>query len=257
MNNLFYENDKNGFIKNIFEDDINNQKKLSSFFNSIITIFQKYIEKENLISIFAKYKKYDDNTFKVKILILLNNHFNFDKNLQNDFNDLKNKFKIVKKCSLFFNTRNEVNSNLKNLFDLKINFICIYGNDIRKEIQNFKPTIDNINFNFQKLIEIFFNFEKIDMQDKLLAKSTIKIILGCCYELCIDREKKYSNNLEFFYKTFSKYYPEKEIFAKKLLELYNNSNYDIKFIEKILSTFGKWLILQYEKIIIEKKLLTN
>lgn len=257
MNNLlFYDNDKNGFIKNLIESDSINIKKLSVFFDSIKNIFHNYLS-NNLKSIFVTYKKHKNNNFTVIVIVITNNSFEKNTEIEKSFNELKNSFLFIDTLNVLFYSGKEINNNFELLFDLKINFICIYGEDLTKQIKSFRPSIENLNFNFQKLILIIAQFETLNL-NRASIEEISKIILGSCYELCMDREKKYSQNKYFFYKTFSKYYPDKEIFAKEIFKNLNiHNDIDDKLFIKLLQYFGKWLLLQYDKIIIEKKLLID
>jgi hypothetical protein len=255
VNDLFYENDKDGFIKNPIENDYSNLKKLELFFEEIKKTFKSNLG-SSLCSIFVNFIKSKNNYFKVNIIVILNENISRNEKLEKEINIIKDSFSLVKSCRIFSYLKNNIND--KELaFNLKVNFICIYGEDFSKQIKNFRPTREDIDFNFQKLVYIMSQIQNTDFNETFV-RETSKLLLGVCYELCIDREKKYSQNKYFFYKTFCKYYPDKEVFAHELFKFLNTKNkIDMNLFVKILQKFGRWLILQHYKIILEKHLLNN
>jgi len=133
-------------------------------------------------------------------------------------------------------------------FLIKTQSVCIYGDDISNEIENFKADIDTANILIPKNLKIVFentikgivnNQDKEDIQE--WCRWVMKRILRAGLLLVMDQEKVFTRDLYPSYKIFSKYYPEKEYEMRMALELAINPIDDIEVIINFINTFGLWL----------------
>jgi hypothetical protein len=133
-------------------------------------------------------------------------------------------------------------------FLIKTQSVCIYGDDISDEIENFKADIKTANILIPKNLKIVFentikgivnNQDKEDIQE--WCRWVMKRILRAGFVLVIDQEKVFTRDLYPSYKIFSKYYPEKEYEMRMALELAINPVDDVEVIINFINTFGFWL----------------
>jgi len=138
-------------------------------------------------------------------------------------------------------------------FLIKTQSVCIYGDDISDEIENFKSDIDTANILIPKNLKIVFentikgivdNSDKEDIRE--WCRWVMKRILRAGFVLVMDQEKVFTRDLYPSYKIFSKYYPEKEYEMRTVLELAINPVDDVEFIINFINTFGLWLEAEIE-----------
>jgi|694.fasta_scaffold01223_24 hypothetical protein len=132
-------------------------------------------------------------------------------------------------------------------FLIKTQSVCIYGDDISDEIENFKVDIKTANILVKNLKIVFENTIKgiVDNPDKEDIREwcswVMKRILRAGFVLVMDQEKVFTRDLYPSYKIFSKYYPEKEYEIRMALELAINPVDDVEVIINFINTFGLWL----------------
>ena len=137
--------------------------------------------------------------------------------------------------------------NLKIQMLLKTQSLCVSGRDIIPEIRKFKPgkemilNLQWIESDLKNTIEKLQTTENSDVIKELCA-SIMKIIVRAGFELVIEREAKFTNQLYQCYETFSAYYPEKEQSMYNALELFVNPTENKSTIIQTIEGLGFWIV---------------
>jgi uncharacterized protein len=167
-------------------------------------------------------------------------------------NELLSEFSFVSSFDLSFFTLKDLLSNddfMHWKFAIKIQSVCIFGQDLIQDLPNFKPTSEIIFSlaNLEKRInkakqQIFKLFEP--KSTKYWCSWVMRSIVRSGFELVIEKERKYTNELSLCCKIFSIHYPER---AKQMDIALNLAINPIINIEKIISIgddLGGWLVTE-------------
>ena len=151
--------------------------------------------------------------------------------------------------SSFTSNVNEMNLKIQML--LKTQSLCVSGRDIIPEIRKFRPDkemILNLQWIESDIIDTIEKLQSTDNADyiKRLCKSIMKIIVRAGFELVIEREAKFTNNLYQCYQTFSTYYPDKEQLMKNALDLFLNPTENKTAIIQTIKELGFWIVKKAE-----------
>lgn len=139
---------------------------------------------------------------------------------------------------------------------LKTQSLCIFGEDLGKNLPSYKPGVDLIHhaFLFQDYLENseaklrLLDPKSIDfaIQVKQISAGIGKRIVRTGLELVLEKKQQYTRDLFWCYESFSYYYPEQKLNMKKALELaiYPSANRAGLLI--FLGKFGRWLVDEVE-----------
>jgi hypothetical protein len=159
---------------------------------------------------------------------------------------LKNQFQFVSKFEFSLIPIDELLDPKKRIsqkFFLKTQSVCIYGEDVAKQIPEFKIT-DDLAQRFYRGLESDIKIAKANLT-KNKCQWIAKRILRAGFALVMVREQAYTRDLYPSYEVFSKYYPNKEKEMKKALELAINPIDDRNSLLQFLDSFGGWLISKF------------
>ena len=159
------------------------------------------------------------------------------------------KYQLQNKIDLGYSTYvpdvREINLRIQMI--LKTQSLCVWGKDIIPEIGKFKPgkeMILNLKWlesDLNKTIEKLKTTENAE-DIKELCTSIMKIIIRAGYELVIEREAKFTNQLYQCYESFSTYYPNKKRLMYHALELFVNPSENKSTIINIVEELGYWIV---------------
>ncbi|SDN10079.1 hypothetical protein SAMN04488137_3532 [Fictibacillus solisalsi] len=138
-------------------------------------------------------------------------------------------------------------------FMIKTHSVCVYGEDVRGQLPNYKAdkTLGNqhlvtLKNQIQQAKEdLAGNDDKEDILD--CCAWIMKIIVRAGLALVIEKEKKYTRDLYPAYKIFSKYYPEKECEMKQAVYSAINPTENRNEIILFLEDMGTWMINEADK----------
>lgn len=132
-------------------------------------------------------------------------------------------------------------------FNIKVNAVCVAGEDIATQLKPFKPGKDCVTvaswFNTEHLdkkIQFIDGGETLDWQEESMWLA--KHILRLGFELVMQRDQSYTRDLYPCYQIFSQYYPEKEPAMRHVLEIaINHSDARAEILEMLNGT-GRWVV---------------
>ncbi len=134
--------------------------------------------------------------------------------------------------------------------------VCIYGNDIAKDVPQFKPTKE-VAKGFQgdiaeKLQSYKDKIEKAtsDSELKKLSQEISKEIVRTGFRMVMPRAGSWTTNLQSMVDTFVNYYPEKNTEMKIALDWARGNLSQKDSIIEFIDTFGKWLSEEFESEIL-------
>ena len=160
-------------------------------------------------------------------------------------NHIKNKYPFVTKVEIIVDTKEKAYSNNGNRIMLKTQSVCIYGNDLAKNIKPFRINRDLVQhaFSLRKDMDKTLNHIKRNPGQKIMERclSIMKRMVRTGFELVMVRTHKYTRDLCPGYKEFAKYYPEWKNEMKKALQLCITSTNNVQEIKLLLNTLGKFL----------------
>lgn len=123
--------------------------------------------------------------------------------------------------------------------------LCIYGNNISKELPKFRPT--DLCLNTKWFAEDLNEFkEKLAFKSitKTDCKAIMKLIIRVGFELVVEREQRFTPDLYLCYKCFSKYYPNKEKEMRQALDYFLNPITDLQILTAFVNQFRHWFLLE-------------
>ncbi|MDM5201195.1 nucleotidyltransferase [Fictibacillus enclensis] len=171
-------------------------------------------------------------------------------------NDLNRKYDCIKGVEFSFYSIEDMIETINFSiipFMIKTHSVCVYGEDIRGKLPNYKAdkTLGNqhlINLKHQikqAKADVAGNDDKEDILD--CCAWIMKIIVRAGLALVIEKEKKYTRDLYPAYEIFSKYYPEKESEMKQAVKYAINPTENGNAIIVFLDDMGTWMINEADK----------
>ncbi len=155
---------------------------------------------------------------------------------------IKRKYKFLTRVEIIVDPVEEIILNKLNRITLKTQSVCIYGDNLSKNITPMMPSenmtlhIDSIQKNIEFTLDYFKDKRtKKEVEDK--CKSTMKKIVRSGFELVMKKSNKYTRDLYLCYSKFAKYYPKHKDKMRKVLELSIYPTNDIKIINHLLNEF--------------------
>jgi predicted nucleotidyltransferase len=134
--------------------------------------------------------------------------------------------------------------------------ICIYGNDVAKNVAGFKPSKEvakGFNGDIQQSLEISRSKIKMTSSDHEISKisqSVAKKILRTGFSLVMPRSGSWTTDLQTACDTFVKYYPDKASEMNLALDWSRSDSSDKRTVIEFIDTFGKWLSEEFQKAIL-------
>ncbi|WHY72040.1 nucleotidyltransferase [Fictibacillus enclensis] len=171
-------------------------------------------------------------------------------------NDLNRKYDCIKGVEFsFYSIEDMIETNNFSIipFMIKTHSVCVYGEDIRGKLPNYKAdkTLGNQHLvNLKNQIkqakeDVAGNDDKEDILD--CCAWIMKIIVRAGLALVIEKEKKYTRDLYPAYEIFSTYYPEKESEMKQAVKYAINPTENGNAIIVFLDDMGTWMINEADK----------
>lgn len=138
-------------------------------------------------------------------------------------------------------------------FMIKTHSICVYGEDLKVHLPNYKAdkTIGNEHlFNLKNQVkqakeDLDANEDREDVLD--CCRWIMKIIVRAGLALVIEEENKYTRDLFPAYEIFSKYYPEKQSDMKQAIKYAVKPVGNAKEVIDFLDDMGNWMISESDK----------
>jgi uncharacterized protein len=131
-------------------------------------------------------------------------------------------------------------------FLLKTQSVCVLGIDLSLQIAPYRPD-RSIMFHADRL-RTDLPKAKARLRDdtydaKEVCRWIAKALLRSAFELVIEREKRYTRDLYLCYEVFATHFPEREVDARRCLELALDPRYDaVGEVCVLLDDFGDWLV---------------
>ncbi len=125
---------------------------------------------------------------------------------------------------------------------IKVQSLCLLGQNIQPDLPKYMPG-KNWAIHFRWLEADLRTFEEQTVLRSEDIRTICKILLRCGFELVMEREMKYTNDLYICYVAFSKYYPEQAPPMKWVLFWYLNPDSPEEKKAPILH-LGRWLLEQ-------------
>lgn len=136
--------------------------------------------------------------------------------------------------------------------------VCIYGNDITKDVGNFKPSKEvarGFNGDISEFLKSYRDkIEKATSESELkkLSQEVSKKIVRTGFSLVMPRSGSWSTDLQSSFDTFIYYYPEKATDMNVALDWAKGNLSEKTSIIEFIETFGKWLSEEFEREILMK-----
>ncbi|KSU64499.1 nucleotidyltransferase [[Bacillus] enclensis] len=155
----------------------------------------------------------------------------------------------------FYSVEEVLNTNHFSIipFMIKTHSVCVYGEDVRVHLPEFKAdiTLGNAHLvNLKRQIDqakedLVGNDDEEDIVD--CCRWIMKIIVRAGLALVIDKESKYTRDLYPAYTLFAKHYPGKETEMKQALHYAVNPVESRDEILAFLEGMGSWMINEADK----------
>jgi hypothetical protein len=133
-------------------------------------------------------------------------------------------------------------------FSIKTEYVCIYGENLAAKIDRFKADsrLCFKSIRFEEAIPYWYQYVMAKKDDPELIRATSymlgNLMLHAGFEICIDKEKKYTTDLYTCYRVFSKYYPNKEPLMRQAYYFMVEPTSDAEEVLEILNSLGKWMM---------------
>ena len=134
--------------------------------------------------------------------------------------------------------------------------ICIYGNDLTKDVGGFKPTKEvakGFNSDIAKGLESSkTKLENATSEAEILrlSQQVSKRIIRTGFSLVMPRLQSWTTNLETSVDSFIKFYPERATQMQIALEWSKEGSEDKESVIEFINTFGLWLTKEFEREIL-------
>ena len=141
------------------------------------------------------------------------------------------------------------NANLQARFLIKLQTVCLWGEDLGLAIPEFKPGaylasgIHNIEKNVQMAIDGLIDWDEPEAI-KEMCQWIMKQIVRTGFLLVAERESTYTRDLYPSFKLFSKNYSKHQTEMETALKLAIYPSSDKVMLINFLRTFGAWLIAE-------------
>lgn len=224
-----------------------------------IVVFFKQLNDENIHSIYLRgslvnglgIKNISDVDLFIIILKPLS-EINLKK-ISEYFYNLNKKYPFVSKFDLGYFLLNKIFSAKENVL-IKLNGVCIYGEDIKNKISDPRPgkditislsLLERELYKTKKEIESgFYN----ELNTPAMCLWIMKRIVRSGLEMVSEREGCFTRDLSACLDKFSKYYPDKKENLNKAFLLAIKPTKDLNLIKNIFQDIGNWLICEAKRL---------
>ncbi|MCH7850209.1 MAG: hypothetical protein IH845_01045 [Nanoarchaeota archaeon] len=171
--------------------------------------------------------------------------------LNNVREKLLSKYKFITKLDIHIEPISRTTKKYKDYnrrFEIKIQSVCIYGKDLGKNFEEFKPTKfmacrQNGYLMHDEINKLKNELKRSkDKRTRLWCTWIMKRILRTGALLTLEKEKAFTRDLYPAYSLFSKYYPSKEGEMKKCLEFAVFPTTNKNEIIKLVNGIGKFVL---------------
>ena len=136
-----------------------------------------------------------------------------------------------------------------------VQILCerIHGNTLYRAQGNYKPTKELAKQLHGDLAEVLKDYaqqikaEPDTEKNNLYCKSAVKKLIRAAFCMLMQEENAWSTNLQYMGQIFIKHYPDKQLQMLQSLEHANEACSDKQQVLELLSSFGSWLITEFEK----------
>jgi len=130
---------------------------------------------------------------------------------------------------------------------IKTQSLCLRGNDFAKKLPRFQPNESMMQYHqwLEADLDDFKAKKQINHSD---CQQLMKGFLRTGFELVMIREGRFTADLYWCYRTFSKYYPHYEAEMYRVLHFYLNPSKEKDQLIPLMDSIGKWLVSQVKKM---------
>ena len=134
--------------------------------------------------------------------------------------------------------------------------VCIYGNDVAKDIPAFRPSKEvakGFNGDIGERLEFYKDkIENITSESELkkLTQEVSKKIVRTGFSLVMPRSGSWSTDLQSSFDTFIYYYPEKTEEMKMALDWAMGTSVEKTTMIEFIKTSGQWLVEEFGREIL-------
>lgn len=253
----FYKTDSKGFLLN--QSDLNLlPKEYTSLLDEVTNIMVKNYS-DDFLSLFLGGSIIRKNLKDKDIILLVVTNKPIDLIWLEDFKTyLENKYSC--KISILFKTYKNIKEDEEYKFHLKTKWVFISGKNLLLEINDYKVDEKILFYNkkYKQLIKsvVFFisnnNLSSENIKDFCKSYMAHFILMG--FELCMLKERKYSDDIYTCYKVFSKYYPQYKKYIDEIYSYYKDPIDDKNKLIEVINKFPQWILLNFKIINSEKEL---
>lgn len=227
----FYPVDPNGFLKppvnSINEIDPINEIILNEIIRECKRLFRK-----DLVGVYFRGSQLLNANFSDFDVVIVTENLGIwsSYNLSRHF-DVKfgTQFYHIKNFDAVLLDHNQVKMQRDLQFIVKVLSVHVYGVEIEKDIADFRPT-NEIAFLQHKFNAKWAHVRTLigegdGTQLKAMVNFMVKYFIRCAYELVLEREGRYTRELDLCHQVFSKYYPEYEHYSESILSYYDKKSF--------------------------------
>lgn len=129
---------------------------------------------------------------------------------------------------------------------IKTQSLCLRGNDFARMLPRFQPNESMMQYH-QWLEADLADFQVKRQINHHDCQQLMKGFLRTGFELVMIREGRFTADLYWCYRTFSKYYPHYEAEMYRVLHFYLNPSKEKDQIFPLIQSLGKWLVNEVKK----------
>ena len=124
---------------------------------------------------------------------------------------------------------------------IKTQSLCLIGEDIRPNLPSFRPG-RAMMLNWRWVEEDLNDFLKKSEPKEEDVRAICKILIRVSFELVMERENKYTNDLYICCQAFERYYPEQATLIWELLSCFLNPKENKTRTRTLISEIGSFLV---------------
>jgi hypothetical protein len=254
----FYKTDFKGFLIN--QSDINLfPKEYLPLLDEVTNLMLKNYS-DNFVSLYLGGSIVRKTKAEKRILLVIIVNEPIDLIWLDDFKEYLSKKYNYSKIDFLF----EKYSNIKVIkelpFHIKTKWIFISGKNISLEINDYKVD-ENLLFYREKYKSIinsilfFISNENLKPENiKSFCKTYMAHFILMGFELCMLKEKKYSDDIYTCYKVFLKYYPQYKKYIDEIYSYYKEPTDSKNEVIRIIGNFALWIFTNFDIFDCEKDL---
>ncbi|MDQ5912537.1 MAG: uncharacterized protein QG568_752 [Patescibacteria group bacterium] len=131
--------------------------------------------------------------------------------------------------------------------------VCIYGNDVTKDVPAFHPSKEvakGFNGDIGERLEFYkdkIEKETSELELKKLSQEVSKKIVRTGFSLVMPRSGSWSTDLQSSFDIFAYYYPERTSEMKTALDWARGVSVEKSAVIEFIKIFGQWLSEEFER----------